>query len=61
LHKTAAGEQIKALKKQAQTLARDAQSFQKAKTPAACKEAMGLQDKADQNLAEAKDLSSEPG
>jgi hypothetical protein len=56
MHKTAAGEQLKALKKQAQTLSRDAQSVQKAQTPVAHKEAKRLQEKADQTLAEAKDL-----
>ena len=59
MHKTAAGEQLKALKKQAQTLSRDAQSVQKAQTPVAHKEAKRLQEKADQTLADAKDLKQQ--
>ena len=59
MHKTAAGEQLKALKKQAQTLSRNAQAVLKAQTPAARKEGQRLQKKADQTLAEAKDLKQQ--
>jgi hypothetical protein len=57
MHKTAAGEQLKALKKQAQTLSRNAQAVLKAQTPAAREKAKRLlQKKAEQTLADAKDL-----
>src|SRR5271157_988022 len=46
---------MKALKKQAQALAKDAQAVRNAETSAARKEAQRLQKKADQTLAEAKD------
>ena len=59
MHKTNAGEQRKVLKKQAQAQARAAQSVQKAQTPAARKEAKRLQKKADQTLADAKDLKQQ--
>jgi hypothetical protein len=59
MHKTKAGEQRKVLKKQAQAQARAAQSVQKAQTLAARKEAKRLQKKADQTLAEAKDLKQQ--
>jgi len=59
MHKTAAGEQLKALKKQAQTLSKNAQAVLKAQTPAARKEAQRLQKKADQILADAKDLKQQ--
>ena len=56
VHKTDAGEQRKTLKKQAQALARDARSVQKAQTPVARQEAQRLREKANQALAEADDL-----
>jgi hypothetical protein len=59
MHKTAAGEQLKALKKQAQALARDAQSVKKAKTPVALKEAKRLQKKAEQTLGDAEELKQQ--
>jgi len=59
MHKTVAGEQLKALKKQAQTLSRNAQAVLKAQTPATRKEAKRLQKKADQTLTEGKDLKQQ--
>ena len=59
MHKTNAGEQRKVLKNQAQAQARAAQSVQKAQTLAARKEAKRLQKKADQTLADAKDLKQQ--
>jgi hypothetical protein len=59
MHKTAAGEQLKALKKQGQTLSRNAQAVLKAQTPATRKEAKRLQKKADQTLTEGKDLKQQ--
>jgi hypothetical protein len=57
MHKTTAGEKRKALKSEAQVLARDARTLQKAtRAPAIIHEAQRLQEEANTALAEAEDL-----
>ena len=57
MHKTTAGERRKALKAEAQVLARDARALQKAaRAPAVLREAQRLKEEADAALAEAEDL-----
>jgi len=57
VHKTTAGERRKALKAEAQVLARDARALQKAaRAPAVLREAQRLKEEADAALAEAEDL-----
>ncbi len=57
MHKTTAGEKRKALKAEAQVLARDARALQKTtRAPVVLHEAQRLQEEADAALAEAEDL-----
>jgi hypothetical protein len=57
MHRTAAGERRKTLKRNAQELARDARALQKAaRAPAARREAQRLQGEADAALAQAETL-----